>query len=336
MSQLLPLRGDSPAMCLFALLREQEGNYVSPQSCATRCGLDETGLHREVELLQLHDAQVEWMPGLGLRVFRKESINAPELLLNAHSHGWPQAALCLAETGSTQKVAADCYARGIGNGLVVTAEHQTEGKGRGGRRWFSEPGSNLLISIVMRKAKLEPLASIRIALVLHDVLQAEGVSSAALRWPNDLLASGGKIGGILMEHAPGGEEEALVVGIGLNVNQDMRANPSGMNRSVSSLFNELGRTVERERLLGDILEAIGKACLREKESEQSLLDRYRGCCRTLGSRLSITMRERVIAGRAVDIGAHGELILERDDGRRERVYSAEAIETMQEEDGKTA
>lgn len=110
------------------------------------------------------------------------------------------------------------------NFTVVTAENQTKGKGQRGAKWVSEPGKNLVMSVLYKTEanNSKGLYDLNIAVALSVLTALESYQLAALsvKWPNDIMAGAKKIGGILIENSfkPGGEVIS-VIGIGLNVNQ---------------------------------------------------------------------------------------------------------------------
>ena len=123
----------------------------------------------------------------------------------------------LAQTGSTNDDLLAAARAGAAEGAVLVAEHQTRGRGRQGRQWVSRTGSALIFSVLLRPAAVPPadrgwlplLTGVAVARALR---QQAGVD-AALKWPNDVLAGGAKLAGILAEQAG----EAIVMGVGLNV-----------------------------------------------------------------------------------------------------------------------
>src|SRR5512139_303068 len=142
------------------------------------------------------------------------------------------------EIGSTNDEALRRAREGAPAGLLVIAEHQTEGKGRKGRRWTSPPGSGLCFSLLVRPLSprrhwplLSLLTSVAVARSIEDVAAGlEGIRQAVqvdLKWPNDVLLSGRKAAGILIEatDTPGGSG-AVVIGVGVNVGID--SVPPGM------------------------------------------------------------------------------------------------------------
>src|SRR5262249_59077834 len=108
-------------------------------------------------------------------------------------------------------------------GAVVLAEEQTAGRGRAGRSWHSERGAGLYVTLLLRP-KLAPaqapLLTMLAGLSAHTAVLAETGLSAELKWPNDLLLNGKKVGGMLTEmHAEPSAVRFVIIGIGVNVNQ---------------------------------------------------------------------------------------------------------------------
>jgi BirA family transcriptional regulator, biotin operon repressor / biotin---[acetyl-CoA-carboxylase] ligase len=124
------------------------------------------------------------------------------------------------EVGSTQDIAHHIAERGAVAGTVVLADAQTAGRGRMGRSWSSERGQGVWCSIVERPVDLKALdvLSLRIGLLLAERLDALSALPVGLKWPNDLLVDGRKVGGILVEARwMGGSPAWVAIGIGVNV-----------------------------------------------------------------------------------------------------------------------
>jgi BirA family transcriptional regulator, biotin operon repressor / biotin---[acetyl-CoA-carboxylase] ligase len=123
----------------------------------------------------------------------------------------------VAETGSTNEDLLAAARSGAAEGAVLAAEEQSRGRGRQGRTWIAVPGRALLFSVLLRPAGVPPAARGWLPLltgvaVARAVTAATGVR-ATLKWPNDVLAGGAKLAGILAEQAG----PAIVIGIGINV-----------------------------------------------------------------------------------------------------------------------
>jgi BirA family biotin operon repressor/biotin-[acetyl-CoA-carboxylase] ligase len=179
---------------------------------------------------------------------------------------------------STQDVA-----RPLPLGSIVVADHQTAGRGRLDRRWESPPGTALLVSFVLRPNPVLSLAA--------GVAAAQACGSGVrLKWPNDLLLNGAKVGGILVEVTP---RATAICGIGINLTW---APPGAatLNQDRDALLERL--RVELDRWANADLEDI--------------LTLWRALSDTLGRRVRVDQGEHVIEGTAEDIGPGGELIVD--------------------------
>jgi BirA family biotin operon repressor/biotin-[acetyl-CoA-carboxylase] ligase len=164
---------------------------------------------------------------------------------------------CFDEIDSTNSAAMLAAQSGAAEGSVFIAERQTEGRGRGGNIWHSEPGA-VMFSLILR-----PQVSPNDILIL-SLATGLAVSSAVeqlcgiipdLRWPNDVLLGDKKLGGILCElNIDAGKVRHAVIGIGLNVNQAKF--PEGIREIATSLFQETGKEWPRAELIAAILRAL--------------------------------------------------------------------------------
>ena len=173
------------------------------------------------------------------------------------------------QTESTNTDALEYHARHRRE-LVAFAESQTAGRGRRGRQWLSPHGQNLYCSIGLVKA-LPPaqlgLLSIVTGLALCRALQQSCEVRPDLKWPNDLLIDGHKLGGILIESRPGdGDEVFFAIGFGLNVFLDESTRRS-IDRPVASLHRVAPRTPDRSRILAAAVTEV-VASIRAFRAEQ--------------------------------------------------------------------
>ena len=170
-------------------------------------------------------------------------------------------------TGSTNADALAAARNGAPHGTVYFADEQTAGRGRGDHKWLSASGQGLYVTVLLRldlpaaRLPLLPLAS---GLAAVEAIRAASAVEADLRWPNDLLIAGRKIGGILAEaQTDAGRVSYAVVGIGINVHQSQFA--PGLATPATSLALETGRTLSRQHLLIALLESL-------QRETQALLD----------------------------------------------------------------
>ena len=144
------------------------------------------------------------------------------------------------EAESTQDLAKAMALGGEPEGSAVMVLKQTSGRGRSGHTWISPAGKNLALSLLLRPRIPPdeiPLLGLMAAIAVAETVEAQGISRAELKWPNDVLVSGKKVAGILPEAGMiGGSVSYVIIGVGLNVNSEMSDFPPDLRGSVTSLF----------------------------------------------------------------------------------------------------
>ncbi len=224
-----------------------------------------------------------------------------------------------AAVDSTMDEARRLAAAGYPRGTVIAADLQTSGRGRfRDRSWQSEPGRDLTFTTILPNAAsaLRGLP-LRAGLALH---RAVGVyardtglrirDGLAIKWPNDLLAGGRKVAGMLVEAS--GDLRFLGVGINCGKPED-----SGFRTRASGLAEELGAPVERFRLLELFLRELARAledgAWRTEVAERLWLRGRRVRFRT-GLSDPLSPGSRVLEGIVRSVGEEGELLLETESG----------------------
>ncbi len=183
----------------------------------------------------------------------------------------------LAVVTSTQDVG-----RGLPIGSVVVADHQTAGRGRLSHRWEAPPGTALLVSFVLAPDPLLSLAA--------GVAAAEACGRGVrLKWPNDLLLDGRKVGGILVESTP----SKAICGIGVNLGWA----PEGAAKLDES----------RDQLLDRLQPALERWT---SAPAAEVIARWRELSDTIGKKVRVEIGDRVIEGTARDIDATGSLVVD--------------------------
>ncbi len=225
-------------------------------------------------------------------------------------------------TGSTNTDLVDSARAGAPFGSVLVADHQREGRGRLGRRWEAPPGSSLLVSILLppelgrgHPQRLTQAVALAAAAACDDIA---GVHPA-LKWPNDLLVGDRKLAGILAESVvAGGRVDAVVVGLGVNVNWPPEP-PTELAGLMTALNHEAGRDIDRFRLLDALLARLGAT------DWSGLAARYRADLSTLGRKVRADLGAVQIVGTAVDVTDEGELVVDGDDGRRHVITAGDVV-----------
>ena len=228
--------------------------------------------------------------------------------------------------GSTNDRARELLGAADGDGAVVIADEQTAGRGRRGRTWQSPPGRNLYLSVALVPALPAVDAwQLGLATALAVAGACESVAPVALKWPNDVIAAGNgrKVGGLLIETIVEADRlRGAVLGIGINVNWRRSDMPAELREQATSLADLRGASVNREELLGRLLDAL-ETEVAAVESGTSPLERYRARCSTLGATVEVETADGLVSGQAVDLDASGALVVEDGDGRRHVVSGGE-------------
>ena len=222
-------------------------------------------------------------------------------------------------TGSTN---ADLVARAgdADDGTVLVTDHQTAGRGRLGRTWDAPPGTNLLVSVLLRPdwpPENHPLVTPALAVAAVDALAGVGVSTA-VKWPNDLVVetgpAAGKLAGILAEYTAG-PPPAVVVGIGLNLAWPTAGDdaPPG-----ATSLQACGHTVDRWDLLAVLLAGFDAQLgdLAVAGGPERLREAHLGRSATVGRRVRAETPTGPVEGTAVGITVDGFLLVQLD-GRQD-------------------
>ena len=145
----------------------------------------------------------------------------------------------LAEATSTNDVVKERALAGAPEGLVVVADHQTRGRGRRGRTWASVPGQGLYFSALLRPgwpAAEAPWLGVLAGLAAWQAVRDLGAAAATVKWPNDVMVGGRKLGGVLVEpRIAAGRVDFAVLGIGINVAQTDADWPAELGPTAVSL-----------------------------------------------------------------------------------------------------
>ncbi|HEX5034660.1 MAG TPA: biotin--[acetyl-CoA-carboxylase] ligase [bacterium] len=169
----------------------------------------------------------------------------------------------LERIGSTQETALAAGREGAPSGSLWLADSQSAGKGRLGRHWESKPGLGLYFSLLLRpamRAAMAPLTTLAVGLGLAEALRGQGLKDLIVKWPNDLLVGGRKLGGILTEMVHRGEfVDFLVIGVGINVTHGQADFSPELQGSATSLRQVQDRNWDRLQLLEILQAAIAAA-----------------------------------------------------------------------------
>lgn len=305
------------------LKKKQE--YVSGDQISQRLGISRQALWKHIQDLKEAGYDIVAVPHLGYKLTA-----APDRLfvfeinrgLNTKILG--KKIFYSDSVTSTMDVAMRLGLEGAGEGTLVVAESQTQGRGRLGRSWFSPKYKGIYFSLILRP-RIAPsgasMLTLLCAVSLCEAIKAVTGLEAKIKWPNDILLAHKKLGGILTELSA--EMDAVnfvVLGAGLNVNNDKKSLISG----ATSLKEQKKEEVNRIVLLQEALRAMeANYSIFQKQGSGPVLDKWRAYNMTLGRRVKVFARNEHVAGEAFDIDRDGGLLVRKDSGVIEKVMAGD-------------
>ena len=238
-------------LTLLKLLKD--GRFHSGQALGAALGVSRSAVWKQLQHLESDlNLSIHKVRGRGYQLAAPLELLEQEQL---DSSPWP--VLIHHSLDSTNAEALRAIDSGAAAPFVVTAERQTAGRGRRGRKWVSPFAENIYYSLVLRMdggmRQLEGL-SLVVGLAVLSALRAVGLSDAGLKWPNDVLVGNKKIAGILLELVGDPADVChVVLGIGINVNMRLA---SEVDQAWTSVFLESGRLVSRNTLISRLNDSL--------------------------------------------------------------------------------
>jgi len=329
--EILPGTTDRRLAALLTLLAENATVVNNGARIAREIGVSRSTVWRWVERLRELGVRVKGQPRTGYYLERVPDILTPDMvrqqlkgsLFGKRIHHF-------FKTDSTNRVALELGHAGEPEGAVVLAEEQTAGRGRVGRVWHSERAAGIYVTLLLRP-RIAPvqasLLTMMAGLSAHAAIQAQTGLAVDIKWPNDLLIRGKKAGGILTEmHAEPGQVRFVIVGLGLNVNQEKF--PSEIGSAATSLRIESGKQQSRLELLVRLLREFDNDYNRFlREGAASVTQRFEGVSSyAQGKRVRVTNGAESFAGTTAGLGREGLLQVKRDDGEVVTVIAGDIAE----------
>ncbi len=314
---------------LLTLLAENATIVISGARIAKEIGVSRSTVWRWAERLRGLGVKVKGQPATGYFLEQVPDILTPDMLkqrLKGCLFG--KRVFHFFKTDSTNRVALELGHAGEPEGAVVLAEEQTAGRGRAGRKWHSERAAGIYALLRPKLAPVQaPLLTMMAGLSAHAAVQALTGLEVDLKWPNDLLIQGKKVGGILTEmHAEPGQIRFVIVGIGLNVNQEKFLGE--LANTATSLRVETGKPQSRMELLVRLLREFESDYNRfVREGVANVVARFESISSyAKGKRVRVTNGTESYAGTTAGLGPEGLLQVQRDDGRMMTVIAGDVAE----------
>src|SRR6266702_3259790 len=327
----LPGTTDRRLAGLLTLLAENATIIISGGRIAKEVGVSRSMVWRWVERLRELGVKVKGRPATGYFLEQVPDILTPNMLrqrLKGSLFG--KRIYHFFKTDSTNRVALELGHGGEPEGTVVLAEEQTAGRGRAGRAWHSERGTGIYATLLLRpkiSPVQAPLLTMMAGLSARAAVHAQTGLRVDLKWPNDLMLAGKKLGGILTEmHAEPSQVRFVIVGIGVNVNQEKF--PAELSAIGTSLRVQTGRLQSRMELLVRLLREFENDYNRFlREGSASVTQRFESLSSyARGKRVTVSSGSEKYYGVTAGLSPEGLLRVEREGGNVVTVIAGDVRE----------
>jgi len=327
----LPGTTDRRIAALLTLLGENATIVISGARIAREVGMSRSTVWRWVERLRELGVKVKGHPRTGYFLERVPDILTPDMLrqrLKGNLFG--KRIHHFFKTDSTNRIALELGHASEPEGALVIAEEQTAGRGRIGRTWHSERATGIYATLLLRP-KLAPVQAPLLTMLAGlsartAITEATGVT-VDVKWPNDLLVHGKKIGGILTEmHAEPSQVRFIIVGIGINVNQDKF--PAEIATAATSLRAASGKEQSRADILIRLLREFENDYNRFlQEGAANIVKRFEEVSSyARGKHVQVTNGSEAFTGVTAGLAPEGLLRVKRDGGDVVTVVAGDVTE----------
>lgn len=312
---------------IIKFLRDN-GDFVSGEEISKALGITRAAIWEKVKTLRQMGYLVEAVPSKGYKLLYRPDIPIKEEISAIFKGDIIGREIIFYDVTTSTNDRVMEIGQGGTDGTVVIADAQEHGRGRFGRDWVSPPRVNLYFTVLLKPLLSPKEATIITLMTAVAVVLAirENVGlNAVIKWPNDILIRDKKVGGILTEMKSDTDRINFVaVGIGVNVNMSLSMLPRSIRPFATSLKKEKGEPINRVELLGMILTKLEywyKTLLAVKR--KALLNEWLHLDATIGNKVRIKTRDRVISGIAEGISHDGDLIVRLFSGAIEKVCAGE-------------
>jgi BirA family biotin operon repressor/biotin-[acetyl-CoA-carboxylase] ligase len=307
---------------VLSLLQRNHHKFLSTKEISEKLRVHPYVVYEAIKELRRWDFEIWSEKGKGYRLLRSPNFILPgEVKKKLKTKIMGREVLSYRSLGSTNQLGFRLAEAGAKEGTLIVADEQTKGRGRMGKSWYSPPGLGLWMSLILRpdippfKA---PGLSICAGLALAQTIRKLTGLDARIKWPNDCLVNGLKVGGILLElSAELDRTDFVIAGIGVNVNHLPRDFPKTLSALATSIRMEWGEEISRMKLLTSFLKRFEAIYLDFKKKglapQRPLIKRFSSL---LGRKVAVKFGKEKIEGIAQDIDDSGSLLITTAGGER--------------------
>lgn len=314
---------------LLKRLFAAQGEPVSGQDIADEFGLSRTAIWKYIKELEEEGYEIGSQRKKGYFLIEApDLVNAANISEQLETTAYGRRVKYFKTCLTTQTIAHKEAQSGAADGTLIISEEQTAGKGRLARPWVSSSGRGIWMSLIIRPElapqqapQLTLVAAVAIVRAIEEVADIQPV----IKWPNDILLNGKKITGILTElQADPDRVKAIILGIGVNANQQLEDFPEELHSIATSLLMETGKKVDRAKLVAKIMQYVEQyTALYVEKGFAPIKLLWESYATITGKRIRANMVKESVDGVALGISEDGRLELQLDDGTIRGIYSAD-------------
>lgn len=301
-------------------LIEANGEAVSGQQLAEEFGISRTAIWKHIKELEEKGYAIESVKKKGYRIVSiPDTLEPLAIQTGLKTKHIGQNIEYVESCSSTQIIAHKLAQEGAPGGTVVLTETQTAGRGRMARKWDSAAGKGVWMSVILRPdvvPQKAPQFTLVTAVAVVRAIEEVTKLQPKIKWPNDILLNGKKCTGILTELQSDADGiQALIIGIGLNINQEKTDFDPEIQAIATSLKMESGDTVSRQKLVQSLLYYLEIYTQMYIEEGFGLLKvMWESYSTTIGHPIRARMTNQTLEGIAEGITEDGVLQLRTADG----------------------
>nr|WP_285853229.1 biotin--[acetyl-CoA-carboxylase] ligase [Sporosarcina luteola] len=312
-------------------LFEAQGNPISGQEFADEFGLSRTAIWKYIREFEEEGYEIASIRKKGyVLIASPDLVNAANIKKYLQTATYGRKIDYHVSCGSTQILAHDAAQADVPDGTLIVSEEQTAGKGRLSRPWDSAAQKGIWMSLIIRPSLMPqqaPQMTLVAAVAIVRAIENVAGIEATIKWPNDILINNRKVTGILTElQSEPDRVKAIILGIGMNVNQDEDDFPSELIEIATSLKIAGGKPIDRAKLIAEILFFIESYTkMYEKHGFGPIKLLWEGYSNIAGKRIQAVMLNETVEGTALGISEEGLLELQLDNGTVRGIYSADVF-----------
>jgi len=314
---------------ILKLFTDHKDEFISGEYISKQLGISRTAIWKYMNELKEEGIEIEAVRKVGYKIVGKLDKIAPtDIKLGLETKQFGRNVVFHEEVESTQNIANELVFKGAEEGTIVLAERQVKGRGRLQRNWVTGEGKAIAMSLILKPnipPKVAPQLTLLAAVALASAISKVTNLKPSIKWPNDILINNKKVCGILTEmHGDSDFISSVIIGIGLNVNQDKDDFPDDITSRATSLKIEEGQAILRSKIIQAILVEMEKlyAIFLEKGFVPIKL-LWESYAISLGREITATTYSETIVGKALGITDEGQLLIQDQDGKIHTIYSAD-------------